>query len=226
MRVRKMSGGAVPRCAVETHGEQDSVELFNNCADEYIAAVNSMVVEGKWPVNGSAACPKAVESQQWRAEGANPAQPGVPVNPEVPRGRSVWRHWTELKRQVNNEINTVLKDYIISKSSALGRTFSLHSGTNWEEVITEVRAGYWRKKINPKPGKNMEDGWTTPAFEVWMAWGEAVAKDGKVCHFALALELAAGKKGQDEVTAGRNFLKHQSKKVKRSGMVDVVAGGA
>ena len=155
-----------------------------------------------------------MESQQWRAEGADPAQPGVPVNPEVPRGRAVWRHWTELKRQVNNEINSVLKDYIISQSSALGRTFSIHLGSNWEEVITEVRAGYWKKKVNPKPGKKMEDGWTTPAFEVWLAWGEPVAKDGKVCHPALALEAAARKKGQDEVTAGRNFLRHQSKKVK------------
>ena len=65
---------AVTTClsASETYGEQESAELYNNCADEYIAAVNQMVAEGKWPINGSAACPKAMESQQWRAEGVRP----------------------------------------------------------------------------------------------------------------------------------------------------------
>ena len=33
--------------ASETHGEHDSLELFNNCADEYILAVNNAVAEGK-----------------------------------------------------------------------------------------------------------------------------------------------------------------------------------
>ena len=212
--------------ASETHGEQESADLFNNCADEYIAAVNQMVVEGKWHVNGSAACPKAVESQQWRAEGVDPAHPSVLLNPEVPRGRSVWRHWIDLKRQINNEINPVLKEYIISQSSALGKTFSLHSGTNWEEVITEVRVAIWRNKTNPRPGKKMEEGWTTSAFEVWMAWGEAAAKDGKECHPALALEAAARKKGLDDVTAGRSFLRHQSKKVKKTGKADIGAASA
>ena len=91
---------AVTAClsASETHGEQESAELYNNCADEYIAAVNQMVAEGKWHVNGSAACPKAMESQQWRAEGVDPAQPSVLLYPEAPRGRSVWRHWSDLKR--------------------------------------------------------------------------------------------------------------------------------
>lgn len=201
--------------ASETHGEQESNELFKNCADEYIELTNKMAAEGSWPVNGDNDHPRLQQSQQWRAEGCDPACPGVLVNPGVPRGRAIWKHWLEIKRQINNEINVCLQDWVMATSAAAGKKVSLYSGTNWDEVVAEVRTAYWRSKTKPKGPKPPPAGWTTPAFEVWLRLGYPAMKEGKECHPSLQMEARSRTAGEDDMGAGRNFLRQQSKRVKR-----------
>jgi len=208
--------------ASETHGEQETGELYRNCADEYIGATNALVAEDKWPVNGDSDHPKLRDSQQWRAECCDPTT-GVCVNQ---RGMPIWKHWIQLKKQVNNEINVCLQEWVMTKKAATSKDVSLYSGSNWDEVISEVRAAYWKLKTKPKPGKMPPSGWTTPAFEVWLQLGYPAARRGGECHPALQMEANGRKAEEDDVAAGRAFLRRQSKRVKRDAAAKKAAKGS
>ena len=206
--------------ASECYGEQECADLWRHAGKEYAAKARSEAAKGIWPVKGDSVEYLALEeSIFYRAE-------------QEPTGKLVWDRWQEIKKEVANVILPLLKQILrkdAEKHSSEEHeepSFTLYSGTNWREVVEQVRADYHKHKTRGKNAGQPPKGWTTPAFAAFVQFGPPAVADGRDCIPAFRLVAGARKRKSHDPAQGRVAVRAEAKKNKKAEEVEGGLAGA
>ena len=195
--------------ASESYGEQECADLWRHAGKEYAARARSEAAKGIWPVKGdNAEYPPVEDSIFYKAE-------------QEPIGKWVWDRWQEIKKEVTNVILPLLKQQL--RKDAEKHTseeqdnisLALYSGTNWREVVEQVRSDYHKHKTRGKNAGQPSKGWTSPAFAAFVQFGPPAVADGRDCIQAFRLFAGARERGAHKPAQGRAAVRAEAKKKRK-----------
>jgi hypothetical protein len=142
--------------ASSENGDKETTDLYRAAAVEYARRAKEMEASGKW-VPGRAGDPVVEESIKWRCR-----QSG-----EGPEGRSIWERYTEIRREVVNNILPILKNNLSPDGS-------LPSDRDWESVLLATKNDYWKTRRGvpaAKKDRPLPSDWNPPAWTVFVEYG-------------------------------------------------------